>query len=103
MPLDFMGMDPETKEEGSATVWVHHEQQRIIIQGVTADAVLTAEVGSVEWVPGHAVGVPAHESVISLPARMVPILRKACDAAERAGLPDPAPERAEDSCSSGDA
>ncbi|MFI1972911.1 hypothetical protein BLA24_16245 [Streptomyces cinnamoneus] len=103
MPLDFMGMDPETKEEGSATVWVHHEQQRIIIQGVTADDALTEEVDSTEWVPGHAVGIPAHESVISLPLRMVPILRKACDAAERAGLSDAAPERAEDSSPSGDA
>ncbi|MBZ4318988.1 hypothetical protein [Streptomyces huiliensis] len=103
MPLDFMGMDPDTKEEGSATVWVHHEQKKIIIQGVTADEGLTDEIGSIEWVPGHVVGVPAHESVISLPLRMVPILRKACDAAERAGLSDAAPERAEDRCPSGDA
>ncbi|GAA0392161.1 hypothetical protein [Streptomyces luteireticuli] len=103
MPLDFMGMDPETKEDGSATVWVHHEQQKIIIQGVTADNDLAEEIGSVEWVPGHAVGIPAHESVISLPVRMVPILRKACDAAERAGLSDAAEGRAEERSSPGDA
>lgn len=103
MPLDFMGMDPETKEEGSATVWVHHEQQKIIIQGETADDALTEVIGSIEWVPGHAVGIPAHESVISLPTRMVPILRKACDAAERAGLSDAAQKRAADSRPPGDA
>ncbi|WKK27422.1 hypothetical protein QZH56_10055 [Streptomyces olivoreticuli] len=103
MPLDFIGMDPETKEEGSPTVWVHREQQKIIIQSVTADDALTEEISSAEWVPGHAAGIPAHESVISIPARMVPILRKACDAAERAGLSDAAQERPQDGSPSGDA
>ncbi|MGY5135326.1 hypothetical protein ACWGJW_23525, partial [Streptomyces nigrescens] len=43
-----------------------------------------ALVGSTEWVAGHKTGIPAHERVIRIPARMVPILGEACNAAERA-------------------
>jgi hypothetical protein len=37
-------------------------------------------------VPGHAVGIPDGEAVIRIPARMVPMIREACDAIERAQL-----------------
>jgi hypothetical protein len=35
-------------------------------------------------VPGHAVGIPDNEGVIRIPARMVTMIREACDALERA-------------------
>ncbi|MFB7763315.1 hypothetical protein [Streptomyces xiamenensis] len=75
-------MDPNTGGEGSPTVWVEEESQDLVLQGVEADDVLKALVGGTQWVAGHAWGIPVHERVIRIPARMVPILREACDAAE---------------------
>ncbi|MFF3326503.1 hypothetical protein [Streptomyces sp. NPDC002889] len=86
MTLRFVGIDPNTTGGGSPTVWVDEEEQEIVIQGWKADRLLTAEVTSTEWVPGHDTGVPSHEAVVRVPARMVPILREACDVAERSGL-----------------
>lgn len=103
MPLDFYGVDPETGDEGSPMVWVDPEAKKILIQGETAGFAYTAEINGTEWVPGHRIGIPDHETVIEIPARMVPILREACDAAERAGLSDAAPSSAEDGSPSGDA
>jgi hypothetical protein len=90
MSLDFIGIDPGTPEGGSPTVWLETETEEFIFQGVTADARLYGRIGGVQWVPGHELGIPAHESVVRLPVRMLPILREACDAAERAGLFHPA-------------
>lgn len=50
---------------------------------MAAGEVLEALIGGTQWVTGHSVGIPAHETVIRIPARMVPILREACDVAER--------------------
>jgi hypothetical protein len=87
MTLRFVGIDPNTGGGGSPTVWVEEESADLVLQGEEAEELLRAQVGGTEWVPGHAVGVPAHERVIRIPARMVPLLREACDVAEhRAGL-----------------
>ncbi|MFF8373503.1 hypothetical protein ACF05W_32475 [Streptomyces lydicus] len=83
MTLRFVGMDPNTGGEGSPTVWVDEGTADLVLQGEEADELLQALVGGTEWVPGHSVGIPAHERVIRIPARMVPILREACDVAER--------------------
>lgn len=84
MTLRFVGIDPNTGGEGSPTVWVEEESADLVLQGVEADTVLQTLVGSTEWVVGHKTGIPSHERVIRIPARMVPILREACNAAERA-------------------
>ncbi|MEU9376494.1 hypothetical protein AB0D94_22345 [Streptomyces sp. NPDC048255] len=84
MELRFVGMDPNTGGEGSPTVWVEEQSADLVLQGEEADELLAALVGRTEWVAGHKTGIPAHERVIRIPARMVPILREACDAAERA-------------------
>lgn len=84
MTLRFVGIDPNTGGEGSPTVWVEEESADLILQGEEADELLKIEVGSSQWVPGHKTGIPPHERVIRIPARMVSILREACDAAERA-------------------
>ncbi|WP_055524515.1 hypothetical protein [Streptomyces graminilatus] len=87
MPLEFIGIDPETQGGGSPTVWVEEETADLVLQGETADELLRAQVSETEWVAGHDTGIPAHETVIRVPARMVPLLREACDVAERrAGL-----------------
>ncbi|GAB7186509.1 hypothetical protein ATKI12_6340 [Kitasatospora sp. Ki12] len=83
MALQFAGIDPNTEHEGSPTVWVDNETREIVIQGWRPDAALLSEIIDTEWAPGHAKGIPDPEAVVRIPARMVPILRKACDDAER--------------------
>lgn len=85
--LTFIGIDPETTGGGSPTVWVQEDTADLVIQGEEANELLKAQIGETEWVAGHDLGIPGHETVIRIPARMVPILREACDVAERrAGL-----------------
>lgn len=83
MPLRFIGIDPDTKTADSPTVWVNQEKREIVFQGWKPDAELEAECAAFE-VPGHAVGIPDGEAVIRIPARMVKMIREACDAVERA-------------------
>lgn len=52
------------------------------MQSYRADEATTEECAH-NTAPGHAHGIPDHETVIRIPARMVPALREACDAAER--------------------
>lgn len=84
MTLRFVGIDPNTGGEGSPTVWVEEESADLVLQGEEADELLKAVAGSTEWVAGHRAGIPRTSGVIRIPARMVSILREACDAAERA-------------------
>ncbi|MCB5166525.1 hypothetical protein LG634_16970 [Streptomyces bambusae] len=93
MDLQFFGMDPDTPNGGSPTVWVEGDTAEIVVQGWLPDAEMHSKISGTEWVEGHPTGVPDHEGVVRIPARMIPILRKACDAAERAGLHRPAEER----------
>ncbi|NMO32517.1 hypothetical protein HG826_02725 [Streptomyces sp. GMY01] len=83
MPLLFIGIDPNTGDDESPTVWVDQEKRELVFQGWKPGPELEAECAAFE-VPGHAVGVPDHEAVIRIPARMVPMIREACDAVERA-------------------
>ncbi|GAA0348809.1 hypothetical protein PV735_31525 [Streptomyces turgidiscabies] len=85
MALQFIGIDPTTGTGESPTVWVDDSTNELVIQGWKPGPELEEECAVFE-VPGHAAGIPEHEAVVRIPARMVPILRKACDAAERAQL-----------------
>ena len=78
MALRFVGIDPNTGGNGSPTVWVDDETQEIVIQGWTAGTELAAQC-AVLTAPGHAPGIPEGESVVRIPARMVPALREAFD------------------------
>ncbi|TXS35174.1 hypothetical protein EAO75_45305 [Streptomyces sp. uw30] len=85
MDLQFIGVDPETGKNGSPTAWVDLENSDIVIQSYTADN--ETQTHCVEnTAPGHTKGIPAHETVIRIPARLVPVLREACDVAERTQL-----------------
>ncbi|THA29667.1 hypothetical protein E6R18_23205 [Streptomyces sp. A1277] len=75
MRLRFVGKDPESGDHGCPAVWVDVETKELVIQGVTADAATTAL--TVQDSP-----LPAHESVVRLPRRMIPLLREALDGAE---------------------
>lgn len=84
MSLQFIGIDPNTGDKQSPTVWVDQEKRQLVFQGWTDDET-TAEAAAFT-VPGHAVGVPEGEAVIRIPARMVTMIREACDALD--GHPD---------------
>ncbi|EKX66639.1 hypothetical protein Sipo8835_22740 [Streptomyces ipomoeae] len=85
MTLRFIGIDPNTGTGESPTVWVDENSNELVIQGWKPTPELEAECAAFE-APGHAAGIPDHEAVVRVPARMVPILRRACDAAERTQL-----------------
>lgn len=82
MALRFIGIDPNTGDGESPTVWVDEAQQELVFQGWKPSAELEAECAATE-VPGHAEGIPDHEAVVRIPARMVPMIREACDAIDR--------------------
>jgi hypothetical protein len=82
MSLQFIGIDPNTGDGESPTVWVDQEKQELVLQGWKPGPELEAQCAAFE-VPGHAQGIPDHEAVIRIPARMVHMVREACDALER--------------------
>ncbi|SEF46497.1 hypothetical protein SAMN05216223_10126 [Actinacidiphila yanglinensis] len=82
MELLFIGIDPETGQNGSPTAWVDKETRDIVLQSYTADEA-TRQQAIENTAPGHAKGIPAHETVIRFPAHLIPLLREACDAADR--------------------
>lgn len=82
MDLTFIGVDPESGQTGSPTVWVDPDTRDIVVQSYTADEETRAEC-SRNAAPGHAKTIPPHETVIRVPVSMVQALREACDAAER--------------------
>lgn len=83
MSLRFIGIDPNTGDEESPTVWVDERRQELVLQGWLPDEETMAECAAFT-VPGHAVGIPDNEGVVRIPARMVTMIREACDALERA-------------------
>ncbi|MDT0309068.1 hypothetical protein RM780_19185 [Streptomyces sp. DSM 44917] len=90
MPLVFVGIDPESEQADSPTAWVDTDRGELLLQGWTATPEEAdrcyAEGGTA---PGHAHGVPGHETIIRVPARMAPVIRKALDAlAQPAPSPD---------------
>ncbi|MCK9869189.1 hypothetical protein MRI28_05890 [Nocardiopsis dassonvillei] len=75
--LKFFGKDPDSPRGDSPTVFIDEDTADLVIQGWKADEdTLSAcrQVGR----------VPEHEAVVRVPARMVEILREACDGAGRA-------------------
>ncbi|MGQ4387868.1 hypothetical protein [Streptomyces sp. SAS_270] len=85
MALQLIGVDPETGQSGSPTAWVDSENADIVLQSYIADD--QTRLQCVEnTAAGHDKGIPAHETVIRVPVHLVPLLREACDAAERAAL-----------------
>jgi hypothetical protein len=82
-PLKYIGVDPETGDADSSTVWFDEAAREFVFQGLKADDDLRKRITETP-APGHVPGIPDHEDVIRMPARMVAVLRKACDAAEAA-------------------
>ena len=84
MSLQFIGIDPSTGDHESPTVWVDKERGELVLQGWKPDPETEAEAAAFE-LPGHAVGIPENEAVIRIPARMLHMIREACDVLEAAG------------------
>ncbi|CBG68762.1 MULTISPECIES: hypothetical protein [Streptomyces] len=76
MNIEFVGIDPETDEDGCPTVWVDTSTDDLLIQSYQADDETTATCDALS--PARA-PIPSGETVIRIPARMIPIIRKACD------------------------
>ncbi|MFR9722914.1 hypothetical protein ACL02R_05995 [Streptomyces sp. MS19] len=83
MSVIFIGIDPGSEQGESPTVWADTDRQELLIQGWTAtseeETRCYAEGGTAS---GHTSGVPDHETIVRIPARMASIVRKALDALE---------------------
>ncbi|KIF79033.1 hypothetical protein QR77_21255 [Streptomyces sp. 150FB] len=73
MALRFIGIDPNTDEKNCPRVWVDEETQEFVTQGWKASEDLQTKVRKTGPLPDH-------EAVVRIPARMVNIMREACDA-----------------------
>jgi hypothetical protein len=84
MALRFIGVDPDSPNNGSPTIWLDEADQSIVIQGwkVTDDDTIS-EITATK-------PIPAHETVVRLPARMAPFLLEVCGD-DRTGGVRPAP------------
>ena len=84
MALRFIGVDPDSPNNGSPTVWLDEDDQSIVIQGwkITDDHTIS-EIAATRTIPDH-------ETVVRLPARMAPFLLEACGDSRTPGI-RPAP------------
>ncbi|MEV4739783.1 hypothetical protein [Streptomyces sp. NPDC049555] len=76
MALEFMGIDPGTNDGNCPAAWVDQKTADLVFQGWKADEETEEECRADSPRPDH-------EAVVRVPARMIPIIRKACDEAER--------------------
>lgn len=77
MALAFVGIDPDTKNGGSPTVWTDSDTREVVIQGWKADQALRQRMAAA-LAPQRGAGLSEVEDVIRVPVRLVPVLRKAC-------------------------
>lgn len=71
MRLKFLGIWPNTPDDGSPTIWLDDTTGDLIIQSWRADEETLRQIRAVGSVPGHSTDVPDHEAVIRLPANML--------------------------------
>jgi hypothetical protein len=83
MALRFVGIDPDTDLEHCPTVWADAQSGELVIQGWKAGTELRAACEANTPATGP---IPDSEEVIRIPARMVPMIREACDAIERSAV-----------------
>ncbi|MFI9237831.1 hypothetical protein [Streptomyces sp. NPDC053079] len=76
MALEFIGIDPSTNDGNCPAVWVDKANADLLFQGWKPDEETEEECQA------HS-PLPDHEGIVRVPVRMVSIIRKACDDAER--------------------
>ncbi|GAA2062099.1 hypothetical protein GCM10009839_86500 [Catenulispora yoronensis] len=74
MSFTFLAIDPDTGNTGSPTLWIDEQTGDLIIQAYRADGATLDECRRVGSVAGHSVDVPEGETIVRLPARMIPLL-----------------------------
>lgn len=80
MSVEFIGIDPDTDRDHCPTVWIDPEAGELLIQGWDSDTATRADCESTSPANGP---VPDGQAIVRLPARMVPVIREACDAIEQ--------------------
>ncbi|MEV8313791.1 hypothetical protein AB0Q95_06425 [Streptomyces sp. NPDC059900] len=83
MAVQFIGIDPDTDRDHCPTVWVDPEAGELLLQGWKPERRTEAKCEATSPANGP---VPDSEAIIRIPARLVPSIRKACDALERPEL-----------------
>ncbi|WP_258564895.1 hypothetical protein [Streptomyces sp. WELS2] len=83
MAVEFVGIDPDTDRDHCPTVWADVEAHEILLQGWKPSTETQAECEASSPANGP---VPDSEAIVRIPARMIPMIREACDAVERAQL-----------------
>lgn len=83
MSLRFIGIDPNTDLDHCPTVWADDATGELVIQGWKANPELRAACEASTPANGP---IPDGEEVIRIPARMVPAIRRACDAVEHSAV-----------------
>ncbi|WP_234473599.1 MULTISPECIES: hypothetical protein [unclassified Streptomyces] len=79
MALRFLGIWPNTPDDGSPTIWLEETTGDLIIQSWKADEETVRAAQEVGSVPGHSTDVPDHETVIRLPANMLQFIPRPAD------------------------
>lgn len=67
MTLRFLGINPNTPDDGSPTIWLEEETGDLIIQSYKVDEAVLAQCRQT----GE---IPSHETVIRLPPQMLQFL-----------------------------
>ncbi|MGW8377555.1 hypothetical protein [Streptomyces sp. ODS28] len=77
MSVEFIGIDPDTDRDHCPTVWTDREAGELLVQGWKPTDPVRAACEAASPAKGP---VPESEAIVRIPARMVPLIRKACDA-----------------------
>lgn len=85
MALRFLGIWPNTPNDGSPTLWLHEETGDLLIQSYKATEEEVKECQEIGSIPGHSTDVPDHETIIRLPANMIQFIPRPEDAEQAAG------------------
>lgn len=83
MAIHFVGIDPDTDDDGCPTVFKDDEALDLLVQSYTADDATTADCDSKS--PARK-PKPPEETIIRIPRRMFPTIRKAMDELEDPGV-----------------
>ncbi|MGW3956713.1 hypothetical protein ACWEKM_38750 [Streptomyces sp. NPDC004752] len=83
MAVEFVGIDPDTDRDHCPTVWADVEAQEILFQGWKPTSETQADCEGSSPANGP---VPDGEAIVRVPARMISMIREACDAVECAQL-----------------
>lgn len=76
MALRFIAISPTTGDNESPTIWLDEDTGDVIIQSYTANEATVREAQRVGSIPGHNTEIPSHESMIRLPANMLPAVAR---------------------------